>query len=191
MSGPLHTGARMSETMRLTERGSARSPAGEFQGGTCAASQLRGLHTRGTRKMTSLRILVTVALAVGLAYSSGAPVAQADSSPAAATAPRKRRPSATAAKRRPAARPATRKPPKQPAPETTESAGTAAPRASAEAGREVVEHESRIEFDERMVRGQTAAGAIFLFERSPSELKSIVEIPTSFRERTVEMLQPR
>jgi hypothetical protein len=53
-----------------------------------------------------------------------------------------------------------------------------------------VRQESRIEFDERMLRGQSASGVIYLFQRSPSEFKSIVQVPDSFRDRTVEMLTP-
>jgi hypothetical protein len=136
--------------------------------------------------MMSRRTLVTVAVVLGLTCASWTPVAQADPPPAGATAPKKR-PAATAAKRKSAPK----KPPKQAPPAAPDSTATAKPRAGAGSGHEVVEHESRIEFDERMVRGQTAAGAIFLFQRTPSELKSIVEIPTSFRERTVEVLQPR
>jgi len=56
--------------------------------------------------------------------------------------------------------------------------------------RESVRQESRIEFDERMLRGQSAAGVIYLFQRSPSDWKSIIEVPESFRERTVEVLTP-
>jgi hypothetical protein len=55
---------------------------------------------------------------------------------------------------------------------------------------ETVRQESRIEFDERMLRGQSASGVIYLFQRSPSEFKSIVQVPDSFRARTVEMLAP-
>jgi hypothetical protein len=56
--------------------------------------------------------------------------------------------------------------------------------------RESVRQESRIEFDERMLRGQSAAGVIYLFQRTPSDWKSIVEVPESFRPRTVEVLTP-
>jgi hypothetical protein len=56
--------------------------------------------------------------------------------------------------------------------------------------RESVRQESRIEFDERMLRGQSAAGVIYLFQRTPSEWKSIVEVPDSFRARTVNILTP-
>jgi len=41
-----------------------------------------------------------------------------------------------------------------------------------------------------MLRGQSASGVIYLFQRSPSEFKSIVQVPDSFRDRTVEMLTP-
>ncbi len=56
--------------------------------------------------------------------------------------------------------------------------------------RESVKQESRIEFDERMLRGQSAAGVIYLFQRTPSDWKSIVEVPDSFRLRTVNVLAP-
>lgn len=56
--------------------------------------------------------------------------------------------------------------------------------------RESVRQESRIEFDERMLRGQSAAGVIYLFQRSPSDWKSTVEVPDSFRQRTVKVLTP-
>jgi hypothetical protein len=61
------------------------------------------------------------------------------------------------------------------------------PRATA---RESVRQESRIEFDERMLRGQSAAGVIYLFQRSPSDWKSTVEVPDSFRQRTVDVVTP-
>jgi hypothetical protein len=66
----------------------------------------------------------------------------------------------------------------------SESAAAGAP-STASAAHQVVERESRIEFDERMVKGQSAAGAIYLFQRSPTEFKSIVQVPDSFRTRTV------
>jgi hypothetical protein len=56
--------------------------------------------------------------------------------------------------------------------------------------RESARQESRIEFDERMLRGQSAAGVIYLFQRTPSDWKSIVEVPDTFRERTVNVLAP-
>jgi hypothetical protein len=69
------------------------------------------------------------------------------------------------------------------------SAPPAAPAASS--GHEVVEKESNIEFDERTVKGQTAAGAIYLFQRSPSEFKSIIKVPDTFRPRTTDLLSSR
>jgi hypothetical protein len=53
-------------------------------------------------------------------------------------------------------------------------------------GRDVVQRESKIEFDERLVQGQTASGAIYLFQRGESEFNSMVRLPSTFRERTVE-----
>lgn len=87
--------------------------------------------------------------------------------------------------------------PKATAPATSAPAGDAAKAGAAHAapaassGHEVVERESNIEFDERMVKGQTAAGAIYLFQRSPSEFKSIVKVPDTFRPRTTDLLSPR
>ncbi len=65
---------------------------------------------------------------------------------------------------------------------------TGEPRATS--ARESVRQESRIEFDERMLRGQSAAGVIYLFQRSPSDWKSTVEVPDSFRQRTVDVVTP-
>lgn len=73
------------------------------------------------------------------------------------------------------------------------SASSATPAAApaASGGHEVVEKESNIEFDERTVKGQTAAGAIYLFQRSPSEFKSIIKVPDTFRPRTTDLLSSR
>ena len=75
---------------------------------------------------------------------------------------------------------------------TTKTVGEAKPQPgeTRAATRETVRQESRIEFDARMLRGQSASGVIYLFQRSPSEFKSIVQVPDSFRARTVEMLTP-
>jgi hypothetical protein len=56
---------------------------------------------------------------------------------------------------------------------------------------QAAERESRIEFDERTVSGQSATGAVYLFQRSPSEFKSIVDVPDSFRARTLQLLSSR
>jgi hypothetical protein len=65
-----------------------------------------------------------------------------------------------------------------------------APGTRAAADREVVKRESRIEFDERLVQGQTAAGAIYLFQRSEGELHSMVHVPESFQDRTLRTVFP-
>jgi hypothetical protein len=156
----------------------------------CAASPALEPEEKGAT-MTSRRVLIFVATALAVACTSAAHVAHADPSTAPARGSTKK-PVTAHAKARPASKPApaTKKPPKH---TTTEAAEIAKPQtaAGAGAGHEVVEHESRIEFDERMVRGQTASGAIFLFQRSPSDLKSMVEVPGSFREKTVELVAPR
>ncbi len=71
------------------------------------------------------------------------------------------------------------------------SSATPAAAPAASSGHDVVEKESNIEFDERTVKGQTAAGAIYLFQRSPSEFKSIIKVPDTFRPRTTDLLSSR
>jgi hypothetical protein len=144
-----------------------------------------------SRLLTSY--LVAAGLALACATMSGTSVAQETRAAPAPTKPAK-----------PARGHATSKPTKA-TPKATPKVGTGAtpkdpprttepPKAGRPAGdapHQVVERESRIEFDERMVRGQSAAGSIYLFQRSPSDFKSIVVVPDSFRARTVEMLAPR
>ncbi len=74
---------------------------------------------------------------------------------------------------------------------TPEAAAPAAAASGPAAPHDVVARESHIEFDERMVKGQTAAGAIYLFQRAPTEFKSIVTVPESFRSRTTALLLSR
>jgi hypothetical protein len=135
--------------------------------------------------MNSRRILMTVAVSASLALAMAAPIAHADPTTPAATPKPKKKP---AAAKPPAATP---KPKPAATPKDAPAESAKPPSGGASTAHEVVEHESRIEFDERMVRGQSAAGAIFLFQRTPSDLKSIVEVPESFRPKTVEMLQPQ
>jgi len=126
-------------------------------------------------------------LGVGLAGAS-VPAAYADPPPKTTKG---KGPSAPPHPPKPA--PAPKPPPA--AKDAPKSAGSSAPPASSGASppsaHEVVKQESRIEFDERMVKGQSAAGAIFLFQRAPSDFKSIVDVPDSFRAKTVELVQPR
>lgn len=50
----------------------------------------------------------------------------------------------------------------------------------------------RIEFDARLIQGQTAkAGAVYLFERARTDLRSMVNDRTSFRDRIIRMVFPR
>ena len=62
--------------------------------------------------------------------------------------------------------------------------------APAGGARQTVQRESHIEFDERLVQGQTAAGAIYLFQRGESEFRSMVRMPESFRDRSVRPILP-
>ncbi len=93
------------------------------------------------------------------------------------SAPRRPRPVPTP----PAARPAPVRP--QPAPARPQPVPAAAPR-------EAAQRESRIEFDERLVQGQTAAGAIYLFQRGEGELRTMVRVPESFKDRTIRQVYP-
>lgn len=70
-----------------------------------------------------------------------------------------------------------------PAPEP--EAAKAAPKADTARPGDAARRESRIEFDERMVQGQTAAGAIYLFQRADAAFSSMITPPETFRERTV------
>jgi hypothetical protein len=51
--------------------------------------------------------------------------------------------------------------------------------------KEAIKRESKIEFDERVVQGQRAQGAVYLFQRAESKFGSLVRTPNSFRDRTV------
>jgi hypothetical protein len=114
-----------------------------------------------------------------VAAASATPNGSSASPPAAPVASGRASPSPAAA----AKSERTGKDPRDAKPETT-------PR-PAQPQQPVARQESRIEFDERMVRGQSASGVIYLFQRSPSEFKSIVQVPETFRPRTVEVLAPR
>jgi hypothetical protein len=119
--------------------------------------------------------LLVLALAVSTVLSTGYALAQKTSGK-----PSQKHAPDAAAKPAAAAKPGA-------APAASGSAAAPAPTT----GHEVVEKESNIEFDERTVKGQTAAGAIYLFQRSPSEFKSIIKVPDSFRDRTTDILSSR
>lgn len=44
----------------------------------------------------------------------------------------------------------------------------------------------RLEFDERVVKGSTAAGSVYLFKRQPRSLPALVPVRRSWRTRIVE-----
>lgn len=83
-----------------------------------------------------------------------------------------------------------------PAPEGGDAAPTSAPPSAAPsaAGSEdsrVLQRGERIEFDARLIQGQTAkAGAVYLFERASSNLRSMVKDRSSFRDRIVRTVFP-
>jgi hypothetical protein len=50
-----------------------------------------------------------------------------------------------------------------------------------------LQRSSRMEFDERLIRGQGAAsGAVYLFDRAPRELPGLVPLRRSYRDEIVE-----
>jgi hypothetical protein len=62
--------------------------------------------------------------------------------------------------------------------------------AAPDAGGEIKRGE-RIEFDERLIQGQTAkAGAIYLFDRKPNDLRSMVHERESYRDEIVREIFP-
>src|SRR5579883_319233 len=75
--------------------------------------------------------------------------------------------------------------PAAPAPQAPPAESKKSESASPAGARETVQRESHIEFDERLVQGQTAAGAIYLFQRGEAEFNTMVKLPDSFRERTL------
>jgi hypothetical protein len=102
------------------------------------------------------------------------------------------RPKKKAAAARPKAEPkaktrdssAVRAAPTEPISVPTQKSSAAPVKSGARAA--TAERESRIEFDERLVQGQTASGAIYLFQRGESEFLSMVRVPSTFRERTMQ-----
>jgi hypothetical protein len=141
------------------------------------------------------RALVSVLLAGGVSLVSPSTFAEdlaALSSPSSVGA--KQTAKGKKPKTPPAAAPAAAAPaPKKKPEKKAATPDAAAPAAAAGPGapHEVVARESHIEFDERMIKGQTAAGAIYLFQRAPTEFKSIVTVPESFRPRTTALLLSR
>ena len=90
------------------------------------------------------------------------------------------------------ARPAV-KPQPPPEPTSPERRAEDAPRSPAKGGDDDrdLKRGERVEFDGRLIEGQTAAsGAIYLFERLPSELRSMVTERRSYQREILETLYP-
>ena len=100
---------------------------------------------------------------------------------------RRRRPRARRRRRTKRPRRAAPATPRRPAP-TKPAAAAAAPPAADGALR----RGARVEFDGRLVQGQTAkSGAIYLFARKRSELKSMVKERSSYRGEILRTVYPR
>lgn len=117
-------------------------------------------------KLRALRFLLVLAVVTSAATSLAA-------------RPKKKSPPPPAAKVEPAP-----KPEPAPTPKTTTTRTTAE---SEEAGRR---GPARIEFDDRLVQGQTnKANAIYLFERRESSMRSLLKKRTNFHDEIDEMLE--
>ena len=110
--------------------------------------------------------------------------------PPASAAGRNRRGGARPAQRVPR-RPAQKAAPTPPpAAQVERKAEDARPAGKGEEERDLKRGE-RVEFDGRLIEGQTAAsGAIYLFERLPSELRSMVSERRTYRREVLETLYP-
>lgn len=80
----------------------------------------------------------------------------------------------------------------QPAPDPAPGAApAAAPAGKADEDGRSLQRGERVEFDARLIQGQTAkAGAVYLFARVPTNLKSMVRERTTFREKIVRTVYP-
>lgn len=95
-------------------------------------------------------------------------------------------PKAAAPKAVAKAQPAPAKPIEKKAPAAkTDAAGKPADAPKPEATRELVQRESKIEFDDRLVQGQRAQGAVYLFQRGELKFSTLVKKPTTFKDRTL------
>lgn len=72
-----------------------------------------------------------------------------------------------------------------------EKAPESAPAKSEPEAGSAIKRGERIEFDERLMQGQTArAGALYLFDRKPSDLRSMVRERESYRGEIVREIFP-
>jgi hypothetical protein len=140
------------------------------------------MHSLRLRRMTVWRAIVSVLI---FGFLSAA-------LPADARKKKKRANRPTAAQKQKAQKPAP-KAPSRPAtqePDRLAPAGEEPPTARNVAGEESVTN--RIEFDERLIAGQTAKpGAVRLFERRDSDLKSIVQARRDLRSEVVRSILGR
>jgi hypothetical protein len=75
--------------------------------------------------------------------------------------------------------------------DTTPAEAASAPTPAATEEGKTLQRGERIEFDARLIQGQTAkAGAVYLFERVQTPLRSMVKERTSFRDKVVRKVFP-
>ncbi len=117
-----------------------------------------------------MRVPLLLCLLGLAAPAAGAP---ADGAPVVAEA-RKRKPRKKA-KKKPAPKPEEAKPAPQRAPEAKDAAATGPS----------LQRSTRIEFDARLVRGEKASGAVYLFQRAPRRFPPLVDLRRSYLERVV------
>lgn len=120
------------------------------------------------RALAAALLVLTVGAAPGYAEAKGKKSSKSEAKP----------------KAEPAKEKAEARPP-EPAPKPAK--GGAAEGADPDA----IRRGERVEFDERLIQGQTAkAGAVYLFERMSSDLRSMVKERRSYREEVVETVFP-
>ncbi|MCU0701565.1 MAG: hypothetical protein MUC96_34065 [Myxococcaceae bacterium] len=91
-----------------------------------------------------------------------------------------------APKKKPAAAPAARKPAAAPASAPAEAAPAPAAAAEAGGGGSAVRGPTRIDFDDRLIQGQSnKSGAVYLYDRKELKIRSMIKKRDNFRDEIV------
>jgi hypothetical protein len=130
-----------------------------------------------------MRHLLWIAVGAAMLVAPPAPAAAAPREKAAAAAPQKSKAQPNRGKRAPAR--------KQAAPVAAVEKAAEAAKPAPPAEGQPLRRGERVEFDARLIQGQTAkAGAVYLFERASSDLSSMVDQRKSYRTEIVEEVFP-
>ncbi len=113
-----------------------------------------------------------------IAFAAPAPVVAAESTSTCARKKKNKKRKKWRKKRK-----AAQKKAPEPAAAVPEKAPTARPAASEAPAGPSLRRSTRIEFDARLVRGEKASGAVYLFHRSPRRFPSLVDLRRGYLER--------